>query len=656
MEIIGLLNTILGILLSALAIVQQIEGIKAGGNSRDKRTSLTIIVVVGSIFIYLLYLIAKGYPSNVLIPPLPVLIILILFLISWIARDNFLDYWKLIWAVTIIIFKKKKLLVMFLFIFGLNLVYILSMKYASEVSATGYGPPIVFVSKISTQDSLTKDCQRLLNDTVYESFNVTFRKVGSHKSLFDGFLKIKKGTKTEGMISIIGHGDGLERDTFKISKISKLEFKKYIKSDSALGLWTIESLTDSSMIPHARLYILDTSDIQLYSNSELVERKCKGCKQSQKGLNQTIINCKPLKYKEITDIYLPNALDMNGIDVYALDGNYYIRLMGYNGQLHNCLIKSKVDVKFLKRCAKQASTQSIELLSSFNLTYLLNKKDSSRISWPTIGWQNIDSYSNIPGKIEGLPFISINAITERVVIYNLSWNKVTGKDIKLLIDTTFPIPTKREIRLDQGCTTFEYKEDGRQKEYYLVTTDAYSGLINLYLSYDRVFRKFDSVPASLQLSNVYVEGAAVSSNKHHDLFISGRNGIIYYRPCYKCESKGILSSVCCFFRTLVPDRISLRENWFYELDMKPFVTHLQDISCAEDGGIWYLDQSYFRRLYPELFNWRYQWSVFISYNEGRFLNTILLFYLILFFLGYRIYRKKRKFLEIQDDQRSIHPI
>lgn len=615
-EVITIISSLFSIILTSLTIYYLVKKNKISYTSNTeilKNKKIINLIIIGFLTLLVIIIILQKLQWKNTIIAFLIGIIIVIFL--YIISPSNLFYLIQKYKSDLIDIRKRKrlfslLIIELLFIF----IFLGIIIYQERIASTGFGPPIVFASQVKMSNDDNHKKQKILNKHE-EIYHVIFRSIGDTTNVKKGYLHLTRKERDAGSIIYAYSSETLNtHEDLSISSIPKLEFKKKLKikkENKNTLLWAIEKVDAVSLVPHAKLYILCENEILLLDN-----------------------DYDSIAVEEITDIFIHDALDLNGIEIVDTKDKYSIWLLGYDGTIYYCKIQKVADKDYIKGGEKLALPVSKKLNEQFNLSDWINQKKPkgyqnapslklTEQSWENKGWQSLHL---VDDNNDTLTFVATNAIKEKIVIF---------KTLKTVSDSSYveivnidSIPSNSIVRWDEGSATFpKNKEYEKKKEYYIVTTNAFDGSIILGATWngERINTLDKQNKETLTIWGSYIEGITVTCGKHTDLFVSDRDGFIYYRPCYKCNSSGILSFLICFIRRFVPAKFKENQSdWFYTINMHDLVTHGQDIAYDKDGGVWFVEENYFRRLDPALFSWGYQWSLWIKEKSLIIISMLLL--------------------------------
>ena len=498
------------------------------------------------------------------------------------------------------IYTKILVIISVLFLF-----YIYSLWYKSYVQKTGYGPRVVFASK---RNFFTKTRGNIEGYRVVLDFRKKLN--SSHPGFlvpkYSNFIQAYEGD------SFISHDTVLQAQQIPIQEISKIEYKK-INKDSSFALWAIQRVNSKSLIPRTSLYVLEPSEFELW----------------WKPPNSS--NYEKLDNSEELNIRIHDEVKLNGIEVTEYDDNYTIWILGYNGILYNYFVdKTTVQENggILKKGPKiLAANTPTDMRYICDLTIILGDSYNT-------GWQSLDA---IEGEIRGLPasqkyhyFFSINAVKLEYLVIGIP----KGDNDNPIITHTLPFDVNNtKIKWDEGTVVFRpISNYGSDDSLFIISADAFGASV-FTRKIDLSFEKKDKSSFGLNMNTqvidsiqvygfdqerAYIEGVALGTNEHTDLVVSDREGIIHQYQCYHTKlfpNQPIKLS--CIIRKCIPKNIFsfLKDGTFdspIKVDLRTSVTHGQDVAYDSQGGVWIADEHYFRKIYPSLFGFWYQWALFFA--------------------------------------------
>jgi len=317
--------------------------------------------------------------------------------------------------------------------------------YKVQVQNSAYGPRMVFVASGAFP---------ALQKSNVGGYRVTLDFYGNPSTSHPGFLLPKNNSNITAFESD-SLGSLIQAEAFSVQEIAKLEFKKLSK-DGASALWAIQRVNPISLIPYTRLYVIKTSEFDLWWQPE----------DSGEFVR--------VDKSEKLEVRMQDEINLNGIEITNDAHSQTLWLLGYDGILYKYPLdmNEDKDIIFKKGPMTLTAAAPRDLTYVCNLTLLLDASYNS-------GWQSLDA---IEGDIAGAPpgsemqyFLSTNSIKQEYIVFGIPRKQGAHSIIiwKFSIKSDIGQP-----RWDEGAIAYRSTRQANTRDaHHIISSEAFRGEI-----------------------------------------------------------------------------------------------------------------------------------------------------------------------------------
>ncbi len=463
---------------------------------------------------------------------------------------------------------------------GAFLIWLGLTAWHSYVETHGFGPPVVFAAKAENEYYVDENGQQIPDG--FHVMLVTHDQPGRVTSR--GLMVLKN---THG--ALIRAYPFHERTPAKLNTpvdidirlIVKMEFKV---PDSSLkrNLWTIRHFNETSLSEIVQGYAINQDEFRFY-------RRVNDSTYQSFSLDR------------IADIFFRENVGLNGIEVVGDT----LWLMGYDGDFYRLPLRDETALR--ANGPVNAKPKPVNLRRVYEMRH--NRSLSFYWNW---GWQGIDAFQSGSRNL----FAAVNSKQRRLIV--LQQTGLNG-NIDLMVVDSVTLSTPRQSKWHEGPIVHRFPEFVTDS-LYVITTDAYAGEVQVDKTDKIANLQYLTQSSAIWQDTVhtpegkpaYLEGVALGNNEHATLFISDRKGTIYYIPCFHTVINKNSATLGCRLRQMTPGRIwhlLFGKGFYYDSFQMPNISHGQELSVDDAGGLWFAEDNYFRYVHPEVFATPYQWAI-----------------------------------------------